>query len=151
MDPCNSNPCFSVSAFSPSQETWASPVALVVKNLPANAEDTGSIPRSRRSPKGGNGNPLQFSCLENTMDRVPWRATVHGATVWQDWATEYSQETVTKKATRLTQVYTSPRDRSLKHHYSEQVAKWSLRNHTQSTEAFLVCSAVFNKNIVTIV
>ena len=61
------------------QETWASQVALVVKNLPANAENTGSIPRSRRSPRGGYGNPLQYSCLENPMDRVPWGATVHGA------------------------------------------------------------------------
>ena len=40
-------------------------VVLVVKNLPANAEDLGSIPGLRRSPEGGNGNPLQYSCLEN--------------------------------------------------------------------------------------
>ena len=40
--------------------------------------DTGSIPGSRRSPGGGNGNPLQYSCLENPMDRGAWRATVHG-------------------------------------------------------------------------
>ena len=47
-------------------------VALVVKNLPANAEDTGdtgSIPGSGRSHEEGNGNPLQYSCLENPMDR----------------------------------------------------------------------------------
>ena len=50
----------------------ASQVALVVKNLPANAgdlRDVGSIPRSGRSPGGGKGNPLQNSCLENSMDR----------------------------------------------------------------------------------
>ena len=55
-------------------------VALVVKNLPANAEDIkdlGSIPGSRRSPGGGHGNPLQYSCLENPMDRRAWQATVH--------------------------------------------------------------------------
>ena len=40
--------------------------------------DTGSIPGLRTSPEGGNGNPLQFSCLENPMDRRAWRATVHG-------------------------------------------------------------------------
>ena len=60
---------------------WASQVALVVKNSPANAgyiEDTGSIPGLRRSPGGGHGNPLQYSCLENPMDRGAWRATVHG-------------------------------------------------------------------------
>ena len=47
-------------------------VVLVVKNLPANAGDTGSISRSGRSPGVGNGNPLQYSCLENPMDRGAW-------------------------------------------------------------------------------
>ena len=45
------------------------PGGSVVKNLPANAGDTGSIPGSERSPGGGNGSPLQYSCLENPMDR----------------------------------------------------------------------------------
>ena len=40
--------------------------------------DVGSIPGSGRSPGGGNGNPLQYSCLENPMDRGAWQATVHG-------------------------------------------------------------------------
>ena len=56
-----------------SEESWASQVVLVVKNLPANAgdlRDLGSIPGSERSPGAGNGNPLQCSCLENSMDRV---------------------------------------------------------------------------------
>ena len=53
-------------------------VALVVKNLPANTGDTGSIPRGGRSPGEGHGNPLYYSCLENSVDRVAWRATVHG-------------------------------------------------------------------------
>ena len=48
------------------------------KNLPANAGDRGLIPGSGRSPGGGNGNPLQYSCLENSMDRGAWWATVHG-------------------------------------------------------------------------
>ena len=48
-----------------------------VKNLPVNARDSGSIPRLGRSPGGGNGNPLQYSCLENSMDREAWKATVH--------------------------------------------------------------------------
>ena len=51
----------------------------MVKNLPANARDTGSIPGSGRSPGEGNGNPFQYSCLENSMDRGTWQATVHGA------------------------------------------------------------------------
>ena len=53
-------------------------VVLVVKNLPAKAGDTGSIPGSGRSPGGGHGNPLQYSSLENPMDRGAWWATVHG-------------------------------------------------------------------------
>ena len=55
-------------------------MALVVKNLPANARDirdSGLIPGSGRSPGGGHGNPLQYSCLENLMDREAWWATVH--------------------------------------------------------------------------
>ena len=55
----------------------------MVKNPSANAgdaRDTGSIPRSGRSPGGRNGNPLQYSCLENPMDRGTWRATVSGVT-----------------------------------------------------------------------
>ena len=61
----------------------ASPGALVVKNSPANAgdiRDWGLIPGSGRSPGGGHGNPLQYSCLENPMDTGAWRATVHGVT-----------------------------------------------------------------------
>ena len=56
--------------------TWVSQVALVVKNLPANARDAGPIPGSGRSPGRGKGNPLQYSCLENCMDRGDWQATV---------------------------------------------------------------------------
>ena len=52
----------------------------MVKNPPANAGDIGSIPGSGRSPEERNGNPLQYSCLGNCMDRrTPW-ATVHGIT-----------------------------------------------------------------------
>jgi len=63
----------------PSQQ--ASQMVLVVRNLPANAgdiRDMGSIPGSGRSPGGGHGNPLQYSCLENPMDRGAWWVTVHG-------------------------------------------------------------------------
>ena len=49
----------------------------MVKNLPANAGDTGVIPGSGRAPGGGNGNPLQYSCLEHSMDRGAWQATIH--------------------------------------------------------------------------
>ena len=57
---------------------YASQMAEMVKNLPANMGDLGSIPGLGRSAEEGNGNPLQYSCLENSMDRETWRATVHG-------------------------------------------------------------------------
>ena len=56
-------------------------MALVVKNSPADAgdlRDTGSIPGLGTSPGGGHGNLLQYSCLENPVDRGAWQATVHG-------------------------------------------------------------------------
>ena len=55
-------------------------LGIKAKNPPANAgdiRDAGSIPRSGRCPGGGHGNPLQYSCLENPMDRGAWQATVH--------------------------------------------------------------------------
>ena len=50
------------------------------KDSACNEGDPGSIPESGRSPGEGNGNPLQYSCLENRTDRGAWRATLHGAT-----------------------------------------------------------------------
>ena len=68
----------------------AFPRWLMVKNLPANAGDAGLIPGSGRSSGGGNGNPLQYSCLESSMDRRAWWAAVHGVaksrTRLNDWA-----------------------------------------------------------------
>ena len=57
----------------------SSPAAQMVKNLPA-MQEMPSIPGSGRCPGEGNGNALQYSCLENPMDRGAWRATVHGVT-----------------------------------------------------------------------
>ena len=68
-------------------------VARVVKNLPANEGDTGDsvlVPGSGRSPGGGHGNPLQYSCLENPMGRGAWQVTVHR---------------VSKSGTRLKQLF----------------------------------------------
>ena len=56
-------------------------VATVIKNAPANSgdlRDMGSVPGLGRCPGGGHGHPLQYSCLENPMDRGGWQATVHG-------------------------------------------------------------------------
>ena len=66
----------------------ASQVVLVVKNSPASAEnirDVGSIPGWKRSPGGGRGNPLQYSCPENPMDRGPWWATVYRVAKSRTW------------------------------------------------------------------
>ena len=63
-----------------SHARWASQVALVMKDPPANAgdlRDTGVIPGPGRSSGGWHGNPLQYSCLENSIDRGAWQATVH--------------------------------------------------------------------------
>ena len=61
------------------------------KDIACNMGDPGSIPGSGRFPKEGNGNPLQYSCLENPMDRGAWQATVHGvARVGHDLETKSS-------------------------------------------------------------
>jgi len=60
------------------------PYGSLIKNPPANAGDAGSIPGSGRCPGEGNGNPLQYSCLGNPMDRGAWEATVHGVTKESD-------------------------------------------------------------------
>ena len=69
--------------------TRLKPVSLVVvKNMPAKTgdiKDTGSIPGSGRSPRGGNGNPVQYPCLENPKDRGAWQATVCGVSKSQTW------------------------------------------------------------------
>ena len=76
------------------------PGGLVVKNPPANAgevKDAGSIPgsgrcpegRNSRSPERGNSNPLQYSCLENSMDRGTWWATAHGVPQSRTRLSEY--------------------------------------------------------------
>ena len=66
--------------FYQSRPSGVSQMTIVVKKQPANAadiKDTGSIPGLGRSPGGEHGNPLQYSCLENPMDRGAWKATVH--------------------------------------------------------------------------
>ena len=69
-----------LTSLSSSKSIKGFPGGPMVKNLPANAGDVGLIPGSGRSPGGGNGNLLQYSCLENPMDRGAWWATVHGVT-----------------------------------------------------------------------
>ena len=61
-------------------------MVLAVKKTPDYAGDVGSIPGLGTSSGGGHGNPRQYSCLENPMDRGAWRATVHGVAKRHDWS-----------------------------------------------------------------
>ena len=73
------------------------PDGAVVKNPPANAGDArnvGLIPGSGRSPAGGTGNPLQYSCLENSIDRGAWWATIHGVT--KSWIRLSREQNITQ-------------------------------------------------------
>ena len=89
---------------------WTSQLALMVKNLSANAgdvQDEGSIPGSRRSAGGGHGNPLQYSCLENPMDRGAWWTAVHRVTKSQTWLKRLSttqHSTLDAKITELAKI-----------------------------------------------
>ena len=83
----------------------ASQIALMVKNTPTNAgdvRDTGSIPGSGRSPRGGNGNPFQYSCLENPMDIGAWWAIVHRVTQSQTQLKWFSMHTHRKTIIKTT-------------------------------------------------
>ena len=69
------------------------PGGIVVKNLPANAGDKwdlGLIPGSRRTPGGGNGNPLLYSCLENPMERGAWWVVIHGVAKSWTWLSDWA-------------------------------------------------------------
>ena len=69
---------------------------IYVVPLPANAGDAGDVGSISGSPGGGNGNPLQCSCLENSMDKGAWRATVHAVT--KSW-TQLSTHTLVREST----------------------------------------------------
>ena len=72
--------------------------SLVVKNLPASEGDSGLIPELRRSSGGRKGNPLQYSCLENFMDRGGFQATVHGfARVGHNLVTTHTHRVLMKE------------------------------------------------------
>ena len=97
-----------------SKSLRASQMALMIKNMAANAgdiRDTGLIPGLGISPRRGHGNPLQYSCLENPMDRGAWRATVHGVTKSQTWLKELSPK-----------AHQEPRSQKLK---SREEVTWS--------------------------
>ena len=72
-------------------------MTVVVKKLPANAGASGLSPGVGRSLGGRRGNPLQYSCLENPMDRRAWRATVHGVTQSQTRLKQLSMQASVRK------------------------------------------------------
>ena len=90
--------------------TWASQVALVLKNLPVKAgdvRDVSSIPGSGRSPGGGNGNSLQDTCLENPMHRGAWGATVDRVSKESDTTKPLKQQQQQRPNSRHSQLLCS--------------------------------------------
>ena len=88
------------------------PGSSVIKDLPASAgdkRDVGLIPGLERSPGGGNGNPPQYSCLENSMDRGAWRVTVHG--IAKSWT--HSTHSTTHSESLLGHYHSEDGDRGL--------------------------------------
>ena len=125
---------------------WAFQVVLVVRNLAANAgdiRDEGSIPGLGRSPGGGHGSPLQYSCLENPMDRGAWWATVHRVAksrTWLKWLStacgygiNWSEPNRSEIADKLTS--SRPWTSSYTHCNTLAYAKWYTPQHHYSSEA----------------
>ena len=83
------------------------PGGSAVKSPPASAGDAGLISGSGRSPGEGNGNPLQYSCLENLMDREAWWATVHGVAKSQTLLTDSTTTTGLRKPLLLAETWGS--------------------------------------------
>ena len=93
------------------RQNMASQVALVVKTPPAGGiRDMGWIPRLGTSPGGGHGNPLQYSCLENYMDRGTWWATVHRVTKSQTWLKQLNMHNTMSKLKNSTQRFNNRLD-----------------------------------------
>ena len=140
---------------------WASVVALEVKNLPVNAgdiRDIGLIPGSGRSSGRRNGNPLQYSCLENPMDRGSWWAKVyrvsksrtrmkqlstHMMCTFQDSpvAKDCSEPTCKVSLNWNSEViFDGPRKKSLHHQYGCMIKYPSKQGHSLHKQYFLQCS-----------
>ena len=116
---------------------------MVVKNLPANAEDTrdtGSIPGLGRSPGGGNGNPLQYSCLENPTDRGAWWATVCGVTNSRTQLSTHAQPTwVVVHQTSSCHAVSNPRFTSQEHNQPVSLASLLMsRTHSEQDPDTLI-------------
>ena len=115
----------------------------MVKNPLANVRDSrdmGLIPGLGRSPAGGNGNPLQYSCLENPMDRGAWRASVHGVAKSQTWLSYWAHTRYDfGLAVRSVASFTTIEDTYLKRFLLQSVP-WKKENHTDISELSCVAS-----------
>ena len=91
--------CLSVCAYFKLLSTTSQVAQRIHRSMQETQEICmGSIPVLGRSPGGGNDNPLQYSCLDNLMEREAWQAIVHGVTKsWHDWATEHARTYILKK------------------------------------------------------
>ena len=98
--------------------------------MPANTGDAGLIPGSGRSPGGGNGNLLQYSCLENSMDRGAWQATVYRVAKSQTWLSPHTQ-------------FSSP-IRKIIHFHDSMKVKWSLYLSKESGKTHFLANLFVN-------
>ena len=118
------------------------PGGSVIKKPPAIAGDTGSIPQSGRSPGEGHGNPLQYSCLENSMERGAWGAVVHGVTKSQTWLnnccrSQYLRNQASHSESWRTQVYYASRPRGVNTPSSEP--------RTKGLQSFYTCTGMIKQ------
>ena len=103
------------------QQNYNHQMALVVKNSLANAgdiRDRGLTPESGRSPQGGHGNPLQYSCLENSLDRGAWRATVHRITkswIQIRWLSTHTEQLSIRMTWRPQKTFSATKDKRRNH------------------------------------
>ena len=109
----------------------------MLKNLPENARDVGSVPGLARPPGEGNGNPLKYSCLENPMDRRAWRATVYVVVKSQ------TRQNAHAKFSPLQQALTPESGWKRRHHMGPTVYQELLPTHSPARQEGGACRTHF--------
>ena len=107
-----------------------------IKNPPANGRDMGSVPGWERSSGEGNGNPLQYPCLENPMDRGAWWTTVHGVTKSWTRLKQLSVHTHIHTHTHVSHIQRQ-RERSTKKERNRDIQNTSKENHSQNVNSYI--------------
>ena len=127
------SPSLLVQALWTTSLLWSAPIPLLGfpgdsdgKESACIARDPGSTPESGRSPGGGNGHPLQYSCLENSMDRGAWCATVHGDTKSQTRLSDYTF--IVKQADEFKEFY---REHPIVSHLTQHITFYCI--------SFIIC------------